>query len=217
MPGLDGLEFVQRTRSARSRTYTWVIMLTGMDAGDSYRRAMEAGVDDFLTKPLDHEKLRVRLDVAERVHRMTEQVAALASVLPICMHCKQVRDESDHWKRVEEYIRDIDFSHSYCSECYYEHSLLPELLRMRSAVGETVAAEEATLDPGRGRVATTLGRDRRSGLDRVGADAARVGTRALPAPDRRRHAVRDECALGRSAPGPSRRSTSRTRAGAAAP
>jgi CheY-like chemotaxis protein len=146
MPGMDGLELARRIRAARSRSYSWVIMLTGMDASESYRRAMDAGVDDFLTKPLDHERLRVRLRVAERVHRMTEQVAALASVLPVCMHCKQVRDEGDNWKQVEEYIRDIDFSHSYCPECYYHHSLLPELLRMRSTTDEPAAREDCTLD-----------------------------------------------------------------------
>ncbi|MHC4846793.1 MAG: response regulator [Planctomycetota bacterium] len=146
MPGMDGLELARRIRAARTRSYTWLIMLTGMDAGESFRRAMDAGVDDFLTKPLDHERLRVRLRVAERVHRMTKQVSALASVLPVCMHCKQVRDEGDNWKRVGEYIRDIDFSHSYCPECYYHHSLLPELLRMRSTSGEPAASEDCTLD-----------------------------------------------------------------------
>jgi hypothetical protein len=57
---------------------------------------------------------------------------ALTSALPICMHCKAVRDASDRWKRVEEYFRDIDFSHSYCPDCFYEHSLRPELVRMRA-------------------------------------------------------------------------------------
>jgi CheY-like chemotaxis protein len=133
MPEMDGLELTRRIREMRTRGYTWIIMLTAMEFGSNYRRTMETGVDDFLTKPLDHELLRVRLNVAERVQHMSEQVRALASALPICMHCKSVRDAGDTWRRVEEYFRDIDFSHGYCPDCYFEHSLRQELERLPPA------------------------------------------------------------------------------------
>jgi CheY-like chemotaxis protein len=132
MPECDGLELTKRIRSVRGKFYPWIIMLTGMDFAANYRKTMEAGVDDFLTKPLDPELLRVRLSVAERAQRMNAQVVALTSALPICMHCKAVRDAGDKWKRVEEYFHDIDFSHSYCPDCFYEHSLRPELARLRA-------------------------------------------------------------------------------------
>jgi CheY-like chemotaxis protein len=146
MPGTDGLELTRRIRGARTRTYPWIIMLTAMEFGANYRRTMEAGVDDFLTKPLDHELLRVRLSVAERIRQMGEQVRALASVLPICMHCKAVRDGRHDWKRVEEYFHDVDFSHGYCPSCYYEHSLQPELQKLRSRQPQPALDGERTLD-----------------------------------------------------------------------
>jgi len=146
MPRLDGLELTQRIRGLRTGSYPWIIMLTGMDFAENYRRTMEAGVDDFLTKPLDAELLRVRLTVAQRVQRMNEHVAALTAALPICMHCKNVRDSGDRWRRVEEFFHDIDFSHSYCPECYYEHSLVPELSRMRDGHAPTDGDAALVLD-----------------------------------------------------------------------
>lgn len=151
MPNCDGLELTRRIRTVRARLYPWVIMLTGMDYMENYRATLEAGVDDFLIKPLDTELLRVRLSVAERMQRMSEQVVALTSALPICMHCKAVRDASDEWKRVEEFFADIDFSHSYCPECYYDHSLAPEITRLRGDPRWTgrlpPTSPGATLDP----------------------------------------------------------------------
>ncbi len=151
MPNCDGLELTRRIRTVRARLYPWVIMLTGMDYMENYRATLEAGVDDFLVKPLDTELLRVRLSVAERMQRMSEQVVALTSALPICMHCKAVRDAGDEWKRVEEFFADIDFSHSYCPECYYDHSLAPEITRLRDdprwAGRLPPTSAEATLDP----------------------------------------------------------------------
>ena len=152
MPDCDGVELTKRIRTVRTRAYTWIVMLTGMDFSANYRATMEAGVDDFLVKPLDVDLLRVRLTVAERVQRMNAQVVALTSALPICMHCKAVRDAGDRWKKVEEYFHDIDFSHSYCPDCFYEHSLRPELERLRTDVRWSTllppTSERATLDPG---------------------------------------------------------------------
>ncbi len=146
MPGTDGLELTRRIRAARAGGYTWIVMLTAMDFGSNFRHAMEDGVDDFLTKPLDHELLRVRLSVAERILKLGEQVDMLAAALPICMHCKAVRDGADSWKRVEDFFHDVDFSHGYCPDCYYDHSLLPELQRHRAAGATPSPDLHAVLD-----------------------------------------------------------------------
>jgi hypothetical protein len=56
--------------------------------------------------------------------------AALASVktlqglLPICAHCKRIRDDKGEWTHVEQYVRartDARFSHGICPECVAEH------------------------------------------------------------------------------------------------
>jgi PAS domain-containing protein len=48
----------------------------------------------------------------------------LTSLLPICYHCRKVRNEQDYWQTVEDYFKekaDIDFSHALCAECLELH------------------------------------------------------------------------------------------------
>ena len=56
------------------------------------------------------------------------KVRILQGLIPICSHCKKVRDDKGYWHQVEEYIRDhseAEFSHGLCPECAKE--LYPEL------------------------------------------------------------------------------------------
>src|SRR5262245_21464384 len=108
MPRVSGAELARRIRGLRNRGCTWLILLSCEEQGEDVLSMMESGVDDVIRKPVDREHLRVRLAVAERVQRMGEQVRALASALPLCMHCKAVRIGGDHWTRVEEYFHDVD-------------------------------------------------------------------------------------------------------------
>lgn len=48
------------------------------------------------------------------------QVKKLSGLLPICLHCKKIRDDRGYWNRIEAYIQshsDAKFSHSICREC----------------------------------------------------------------------------------------------------
>jgi PAS domain S-box-containing protein len=67
MPGLDGTEICQRLRMEKNEIYTYVILLTGKDTTDSKIEGLQAGADDYLTKPLVHEELKAQLSVAERI------------------------------------------------------------------------------------------------------------------------------------------------------
>ena len=54
MPRSDGLDLCRRIRAGRGKDYTYFILLTSRDATEENQRAAaDAGVDDFLTKPLD--------------------------------------------------------------------------------------------------------------------------------------------------------------------
>ncbi len=49
------------------------------------------------------------------------EVKTLRGLLPICVVCKKIRDDEDHWHQVEAYVRnhsDANFTHGYCPECY---------------------------------------------------------------------------------------------------
>ena len=67
MPNVDGLELCRMIRAEHSLQYTYVILLTAMDSKGSYLEGMDAGADDFITKPFDEELLAARLRVAERI------------------------------------------------------------------------------------------------------------------------------------------------------
>ena len=64
MPVMNGLEFCQALRATEWGQSMYVIMLTGVDAEDEVARAFEAGVDDYVTKPLNVRSLRARMRAA---------------------------------------------------------------------------------------------------------------------------------------------------------
>jgi sigma-B regulation protein RsbU (phosphoserine phosphatase) len=122
MPDLDGLALCRRVRDRPQTPYTYFIMLTAAQTSpDDYTLAMDSGVDDFLTKPLDREMLRTRLFVAQRILRYATEISLLQDLIPMCSYCNKVRDGEDFWQRVETYIRErtgTRFSHGICPECY---------------------------------------------------------------------------------------------------
>lgn len=130
MPEIDGLEFCRRVRGARLQDYTYFILLTANVQGkETYIEAMQAGIDDFLAKPLDRDQIWMRLRVAERILSYATQIKQLESMLPICSYCKKVRDDNNYWEQVETYIGQrtgTSFSHSVCPSCY-EKVIVPQL------------------------------------------------------------------------------------------
>lgn len=137
MPGMDGLELCHRIRERVNSEYVYFILLTGREADPANQReAIEAGVDDFLTKPLDMQELWMRLHVSERILKFTTQVRQLEAFLPICSYCKKVRDDQNYWQQIEGYINQrtgSEFSHSICPDCY-QRVVVPELDKLRASV-----------------------------------------------------------------------------------
>lgn len=74
MPDVDGLELCRQVRARRSGGYTYIILLTARQDGGALVEGMEAGADDFLTKPPDINELRVRLAAGQRVLRLERQL-----------------------------------------------------------------------------------------------------------------------------------------------
>ena len=122
MPGMDGLALCEKVRARAQTPYTYFILLTANDtSAHNYELASAAGVDDFLTKPLDREAIRMRLRVAERILNYTAEIRRLQEMIPICVYCRKVRDEHDYWDLVETYIQKETgsrFSHGACPQCY---------------------------------------------------------------------------------------------------
>jgi len=149
MPGLSGLEVCRRVRERASANQPYLILLTARDEHADLLTGLDAGADDYITKPFDGEELGARLKVGERIHglqaalnqRLHElsealsQIRALQGVLPICSCCHKIRDDQGGWKKLELYIQEHSLarlSHSLCPECQSQY--YPET---------TAASEEA--------------------------------------------------------------------------
>ena len=75
MPEIDGLELCRRIRTHKQSKYTYIIVITALIGKKDYLEGMEAGADDFVTKPFDPDELKARLRVAERIISFQEQTA----------------------------------------------------------------------------------------------------------------------------------------------
>jgi CheY-like chemotaxis protein len=134
MPKLDGVEVCRKARADKHLRSSYIILLTSRGSKEDLVAGLEAGADDYVTKPFDAQELQARVHVGSRVielqrelaQRVTELEAALSrekhlqGLLPICCYCKKIRDDSNYWHQVESYVADhaaVRFSHSVCPEC----------------------------------------------------------------------------------------------------
>jgi sigma-B regulation protein RsbU (phosphoserine phosphatase) len=134
MPELDGPTVCRKLRELKPRDATYVILLTARTEKADIVAGLEAGADDYLTKPFNRDELKARLgvglrlvslqrDLAERVRQLEQalaQVKQLSGLLPICAWCKKVRNDQNFWLQVEDYLSshgDMRFTHAVCPEC----------------------------------------------------------------------------------------------------
>jgi DNA-binding response OmpR family regulator len=135
MPSVDGPTLCRQIREHEDLAGMYVLLLTSRGSRADLVAGLDAGADDYLTKPVDREELRARVHVGMRVATLQtrlqervgelqaalEQVTRLEGLLPICSYCKNIRSEGDTWQQMEQYIAehsDAEFSHSICPTCY---------------------------------------------------------------------------------------------------
>ena len=70
MPEMDGDTLVRRIRAHPGASYIYVILLTSRSEKEDIVAGIDAGADDFMTKPFDNEELRARIRAGERVIRL---------------------------------------------------------------------------------------------------------------------------------------------------
>lgn len=81
LPTLGGVEVCARIRAADPTHSTFVIILAARDNGTDLERMLDAGADDYLSKPLSAERVRARLTIAERRIVLEEQRLAAEAEL----------------------------------------------------------------------------------------------------------------------------------------
>lgn len=140
MPDMDGLEV---TRRIHQSCPTPVVVLTAYETPELVEEASAVGVGAYLVKPSDAREMERAVTIAmarfgdlmelrrlnAELQNALAQVKTLRGLLPICAHCKKIRDDEGYWKQLEEYIQEHSeavFTHGICEECekkYYSEIL----------------------------------------------------------------------------------------------
>lgn len=109
MPRLGGLEVCARIKSHPTRRLIPIVILTAMQDRTTRLRGLEAGADDFLTKPFDAKELLVRAKVLLRDRELNKRLDATESVLRAIARATEIRDRYTihHAERVGRYAREV--------------------------------------------------------------------------------------------------------------
>ncbi len=134
MPILDGPAVCRRIRARQAEEPPYILLLTAKAGKEHIVAGLEAGADDYLSKPFDHDELRVRIQVGCRIvelqSKMRRQlrdlqdalgrVKQLQGLLPICAWCRKVRDDQNYWRKIEDYVTEhsgVHWTHGMCPAC----------------------------------------------------------------------------------------------------
>jgi len=147
MPEMDGVELVRRIRAHERPGFVYCMLLTARAHKEDLVEGMDAGADDFLSKPFDREELRVRLREGERIVTLERAAAqraqASAATAPATAGGEAATGVSAAWA---ELCRELEVPLAAAVE---------ELNRLRGQIPETVS-------PAVDRVLEQLARARRA-------------------------------------------------------
>ncbi|MGJ8546115.1 MAG: PP2C family protein-serine/threonine phosphatase [Sulfitobacter sp.] len=76
MPGLSGVEFCKAFREVSGDHYAYFILLTSKTSKEEVARGLNGGADDFLSKPVDPNELRARINAGQRILAMQRELRA---------------------------------------------------------------------------------------------------------------------------------------------
>jgi two-component system, cell cycle response regulator len=74
MPEIEGVELCRRIRERQRPPYQYILLVTGKDDKEDLVRGLEAGADDYLTKPFEQNELRAHLLVAKRILKLQQDL-----------------------------------------------------------------------------------------------------------------------------------------------
>ncbi len=148
MPDMDGFEVCAELKKDPRTQDIPVIFISALDETSDKVRAFDEGGVDYITKPFEAGEVLARVNThltirnlqktlimknnaLQEKNRQLQQalnsVNTLSGLLPICAHCKKIRDDEGYWQDVEIYIRNHSgavLSHGLCPDCVVD--LYPE-------------------------------------------------------------------------------------------
>lgn len=104
MPGINGVELVRRIRAAENPGYVYIVMLTGKSDKKDVVEGIEAGADDFVSKPFDRDELRARLKAGQRIIDLEHNLASTNDRLRLELAVAQELSNAEHRKHEESLL-----------------------------------------------------------------------------------------------------------------
>jgi putative two-component system response regulator len=109
MPEIDGFTVCQRVKEDERTALIPITMLTGLDDREHRTRGIEAGADDFLTKPFEQSILRARIRSQLRLKRLTDQLEHTERVIFMLAQAVEAKDAytEGHLRRLRAYSEQL--------------------------------------------------------------------------------------------------------------
>lgn len=135
LPDIEGPQVCKTIKADPFFRDTHIILISGKKtASNEQAMGLDCGADGYIARPISNQELRARVDSLVRIllgEREREQliqelqkaiaeIKVLSGLLPLCSHCKKIRDDKGYWNQVEAYIEkhsDAEISHSICPQC----------------------------------------------------------------------------------------------------
>ena len=150
LPGIEGYKVCSLLKEDNKTSHIPIIMVTGgaVQADEAIEKSFKAGATDFITKPIRYIEFLARVksaltikkhhdiqedeikkrkqsekekeELIQKLQKAMSEIKSLEGIVPICAHCKKIRDDKGYWNMLEEYIREnsgVRFSHGMCPDC----------------------------------------------------------------------------------------------------
>lgn len=128
MDGIDGMRLIQK------HFPTPVVIMTAYESEELLEEATTAGAGAYLVKPSSVAEIDRAITIAvarftdimqlrklnAELHAALAKVKTLSGLLPVCVHCRKIRDDRGYWSEVETYLAansDADVSRCLCPDC----------------------------------------------------------------------------------------------------
>ncbi|GJL67396.1 MAG: diguanylate cyclase response regulator [Nitrospirales bacterium] len=111
MPGINGPELCQKIRGRTDCPYVYIVMLTGRKNLEDLIAGLDAGADDYLTKPFLLEELEARLRAGKRIVDLQNELISARETLRIQAMQDPLTQILNHGAIVDTLLREIDRAH----------------------------------------------------------------------------------------------------------
>jgi putative two-component system response regulator len=150
MPGMDGFEVCRRIKSSQASRLIPVVMVTSLDDTSDRVRALEAGADDYMTKPVDRVELVARVTSALRLKSVYDSLDSAEHVIFALAAAVEAKDPytEAHTQRVAESARAVGarlgLSQSHL-ETLYRGGLIHDIGKI--GIPDAILLKPGPLDP----------------------------------------------------------------------